>query len=242
METKICSKCHVEKPNDEDYFPKRNNKLEYRCKSCRKEYYDIWKFNNAEAKKQYDKDYRAKNYDKLKKYTNEYNENFLYKNGVKRHTKYWQNNKEKIKTRREKNRNNENILRNKKRNERRKVDPLFNLQEKIRTKLNKLFKNNGYKKNKKTIDVIGCSFKNLKLYIESKFESWMNWENHGLYNGQLYYGWDIDHVIPLCTAKTEEESLKLWYYTNLQPLCSKINRDIKKDKINFNCAAILNFP
>ena len=33
----------------------------------------------------------------------------------------------------------------------------------------------------------------------------MNWENYGLYNGELNYGWDIDHIIPISSAKTEEE-------------------------------------
>jgi len=59
----------------------------------------------------------------------------------------------------------------------------------------------------------------------------MNWDNHGLYNGELNYGWDIDHIIPLATAKNEGELIKLNHYTNLQPLCSKINRDIKRGRI-----------
>ena len=41
----------------------------------------------------------------------------------------------------------------------------------------------------------------------------------------------LDHVVPLSTAKKEEDIIKLNHYTNLQPLCSKINRDIKKDKV-----------
>ena len=54
---------------------------------------------------------------------------------------------------------------------------------------------------------------------ESKFESWMTWDNYGLYNGELNYGWDIDHIIPLASAKT---------------VCSKVNRYIKKDILDFN--------
>lgn len=62
----------------------------------------------------------------------------------------------------------------------------------------------------------------------------MTWNNYGLYNSEFNYGWDIDHIIPLSSAKNEEEVLKLNHYTNLQPLCSKINRDIKKDKIEYD--------
>ena len=61
----------------------------------------------------------------------------------------------------------------------------------------------------------------------------MNWENYGLYNGELNYGWDIDHIIPTSSAKNEIDFLKLWNFNNLKPLCSKINRDIKKDKLFF---------
>jgi len=61
----------------------------------------------------------------------------------------------------------------------------------------------------------------------------MNWDNYGLYNGELNFGWDIDHIVPISTAKTKEEIIKLNHYENLQPLCSKINRDIKRDKIEY---------
>jgi hypothetical protein len=65
--------------------------------------------------------------------------------------------------------------------------------------------------------------------LENKFEPWMNWDNQGRYNGEFDYGWDIDHIIPLSSAKNEEDIIKLSHYSNLQPLCSKVNRDIKKD-------------
>ena len=59
----------------------------------------------------------------------------------------------------------------------------------------------------------------------------MNWENRGLYNGTQNYGWDIDHIIPISFAQSEEDIIKLNHYTNLQPLCSYTNRHIKKNKI-----------
>jgi hypothetical protein len=57
----------------------------------------------------------------------------------------------------------------------------------------------------------------------------MTWDNYGLYNGEPNYGWDIDHKIPSSSAITEEDLIKLNHYTNLQPLCSKINRDVKRN-------------
>ena len=59
----------------------------------------------------------------------------------------------------------------------------------------------------------------------------MNWDNYGKYNGELNYGWDLDHIIPVASAKTEEDIYKLNHYTNFQPLCSFTNRNIKKDNI-----------
>ena len=35
------------------------------------------------------------------------------------------------------------------------------------------------------------------------------------------------------TALTEDEAFKLNYYTNLQPLCSYINRDVKKYRLDY---------
>jgi hypothetical protein len=58
----------------------------------------------------------------------------------------------------------------------------------------------------------------------------MSWDNYGKYNGELNYGWDLDHIIPLCTVTTIDELIKLNHYTNFQPLCSKVNRDLKREK------------
>ena len=85
-------------------------------------------------------------------------------------------------------------------------------------------------KNNKSIDILGCTFYEFKLYLESKFENWMTYDNYGLYNGSYNFGWDIDHIIPISNASNIEEIYKLNHYTNLQPLDSKINRDIKKNK------------
>jgi hypothetical protein len=61
----------------------------------------------------------------------------------------------------------------------------------------------------------------------------MNWENRGLYNGELNYGWDVDHITPISSAKTEEDVVRLNHYTNLQPLCSYINRAIKGESLSY---------
>jgi hypothetical protein len=77
-------------------------------------------------------------------------------------------------------------------------------------------------KKNNTFDIVGCSPIFLKEHIEKKFTEGMSWSNRGL------FGWHIDHIIPLSSAKTEEEIYKLCHYTNLQPLWVKDN--LKKGK------------
>lgn len=107
---------------------------------------------------------------------------------------------------------------NKRKKERYHTDEMYNLQNNIRKTLLK------DKRSKKTEEILCCSFEFFKTYIESKFEPWMNWNNRGLYDGTPNYGWDLDHIIPVSTARTVEDIIKLNHYTNFQPLCSKINR------------------
>jgi hypothetical protein len=112
--------------------------------------------------------------------------------------------------------------------DRAKIDPVYRIKVQMRKVLIKAL--NGTTKSKKTEEILGCSFSEFKEYIEDQFETWMNWDNKGLYNGDFNYGWDIDHIVPLCTAKSPEEVLSLNHYTNLRPLCSHVNRNIKRDK------------
>ena len=58
------------------------------------------------------------------------------------------------------------------------------------------------------------------------FDERMSWENHGAKT------WHIDHIIPLASAKTEEEVFLLCHYTNLQPLWWSDNLS-KGSKLNF---------
>jgi hypothetical protein len=115
----------------------------------------------------------------------------------------------------------------------RKSDSKFKLIQNIRANIRKKIKKYGYTKKSRTYEILGCSYEDFKKYLESKFQDWMTWDNRGLYNGTECYGWDIDHIVPVSTAKTEEDVIRLNHYLNLQPLCSKINRDIKKDNLFF---------
>jgi len=74
--------------------------------------------------------------------------------------------------------------------------------------------NGKYKKGKKTEDVLGCDMEKFIEHLQSLFTEGMTLENHGKGPGF----WNIDHIIPLSSAKNEDEITKLCHYTNLQPL------------------------
>jgi hypothetical protein len=203
-------------------------------------------FKDPQKQKEYLKEYYEKNKDSLSKLSKE------NPNRKKNNITYYIKNKE-ILNEKSKNWNDNNkeykkvlarkyYLENKKsldeksnnyQKKRRKNDILFNIKLRMRCLISNSFSRNGYKKLSKTENIIGCSFDEFKNHIESKFESWMTWDNYGKYNGELYYGWDIDHIIPISSAINEESVISLNHYTNLQPLCSKVNRDIKINKLDY---------
>lgn len=86
----------------------------------------------------------------------------------------------------------------------------------------------------KVPNILCCNYEQFKEHIEKQFLPWMNWDNYGKYNGELNFGWDFDHIIPITSANTTEDIILLNHYTNIQPLCSYTNRFIKKDKLDFN--------
>lgn len=105
-----------------------------------------------------------------------------------------------------------------------KTDNEFRLLCNLRNRIRNYLKSKGRSKkiSKRTIEMIGCSCSELREHIEKNFTEGMNWSNYGR------KGWHVDHIIPLSSAKNEEEMIKLNHYTNLQPLWAIDN--IKKGK------------
>lgn len=214
---KICDKCNKE----------YNIIIKDICEHCyRKQYY----LNNKEKIIIQNKLYVSKNKEKRKIKIKEW----IYNNKIDlaNKQKIWREqnpnyNKEHYVKNREKilnkSKNNKKILY--------KTNSLFKLKTNIRSSINNYFKKNNLTKSKRTEQILGCTFEELKQHLEQQFEPWMNWENRGgkVVTEQNKY-WDIDHIIPLNTIKTEEDIIKLNHYTNLRPLCSYYNRFIKKDK------------
>jgi hypothetical protein len=100
---------------------------------------------------------------------------------------------------------------------RRLVDPDFKLAHMLRQRISKALKQ-GWKAGSAVAD-LGCSVAELRLYLESKFQTGMSWENYGK------RGWHIDHIQPLSSFDlTDPEQFKVAvHFSNLQPLWAEEN-------------------
>lgn len=92
----------------------------------------------------------------------------------------------------------------------------YKLRLSIHNQLVKGLRYNCLTKKNRTFVLLGYSVNDLKLHLESQFNSKMSWENYGSY-------WHIDHKIPKSFACTEQELLELFRLDNLQPLEAKLN-------------------
>lgn len=199
----VCKSCLAKKQRE---YRKTKKNIQYN-----KQYYK----NNADKRKQYTREYVSNNQDRVNDWKRNNEERIInYRKD------YYKNNKQHL--------SRLNMDNHKKRYNN---DPLYKLKHILRTNIKRSFKLNGFYKKNKTQEILGCSFIEFKQHLESQFEDWMNWDNYGLYDGNYKTGWDIDHIIPVSCATNEKDLYNLNHYTNLQPLCSKINRDEKKNNI-----------
>lgn len=67
-------------------------------------------------------------------------------------------------------------------------DELYRLTRNIRSLVRSALLKKKYNKKSKTIEILGCSFEDFKLYLEKQFESWMSWDNYGKYDGNFNTG------------------------------------------------------
>lgn len=103
------------------------------------------------------------------------------------------------------------------RKKRKECDFLFGLIHRVRSRIRSFMLQKNITKNNTTFDIVGCAPHQLKEHLESKFTEGMEWKKMGR---EIH----IDHIIPLSSAKNEEEIYKLCHYTNLQPLWATDNR------------------
>ena len=198
MEKRICNICNIEKDIEQFSFKKDKNGKYYMHHYCKECEKEInKKYYNKEKIKQKNKLYRQQNKEKIKKY---YNNEYL--------KKWRKENPDKVK------KHIENM--HKKINN----DLILKMKVLARDNVRNAFRRKGYSKNTKTIEILGCNHNTFIRHLLKTFKNNYGYE----YNGTDKV--HIDHIIPLVTAKTEDEIIKLCNYKNLQLL--KAEDNIKK--------------
>lgn len=217
---KTCSKCKIEKSYENFHKHKISKDGHHsKCKVCRSLHSKQYNELNKEKRKKYNELNQERIKEFNKKYY-QYNKEILKKKSIENYylniedkKDYREKSKERIKEWNKLNREN----RRKKYKIKRNTDHLFKFRHNVRSLIGGSFKRgtNQFSKKAKTETILGCTIEEFRLYIESKFKDGMTLSNHGK--------WHLDHIIPLASATTEEEIIKLNHYTNFQPLWAEEN-------------------
>jgi hypothetical protein len=234
METKVCSKCNLKKELS-NFRKRKDSKDGFRteCKQCSYLVWEKYRDNNDEKikdqkRKEYVdnrekillkvKNYREENIDVIRIKDNDRSKK-RYQKDPNRYKIYYEKNKENILTYKkewsEKNKEKVKVKKNLYHSLRLKNDVIFRLKCVMRSRLLSFLKTRNITKKNKTFDIVGCTPQFLKEHLEIQFTDGMTWDNRS--------EWHIDHIIPLSSAKTEDELYKLCHYENLQPLWAEDN-------------------
>lgn len=100
---------------------------------------------------------------------------------------------------------------------RRRLDPGNKIADSLRIRIWSVLKGNA--KSSNTSKLLGCSFYDFKIYLESKFEPGMSWDNYGSY-------WEIDHIMPcaIFNLTLPGHQKRCFHFSNHQPLTVSENR------------------
>jgi hypothetical protein len=216
--SKVCQRCHNKKMSSyrNEYYKKKRAEIP----GYGKEYLE--KYRVSDKGKAKIKNYSLVNRDKCIDTNKTWYKN--NKNHKREYSKEWiKNNPEKYK-----------ILYTK-RNKKRQDDPLLNLSMRIRCAIKKSFRKTFLPKRKRTFEYLGYSNMDLFIHLKEFLDKpciicstiivVMNNSN-------------IDHIIPLCIATSENDIVKLNQLSNLRLICkacnaAKISDDLKmKEEYN----------
>jgi len=169
-------------------------------KRDRREYFKEYNLKNKEHRKKWHQEYYLKNIEHIKEYrlkNKERIKEWFLKN--KQHTRDYERNKY-------------------------KTDINYKLRMLCRSRIRAALKGNF--KSASTMELIGCTIDELRSHLESLFEPWMTWENHGV------GGWDIDHIRPCVSFDlTDPKQQRICCnWSNLQPM-EHIENIKKRDKV-----------
>ena len=203
---KLCTGCNIELSiSNFSSSNKSTDGFQYQCNSC----HDAYRFENKDIinfkKRVRNKEFRKNNRNKMSLANKKYRSTQLYQDRQK-------------------------IARKKK-----QKNPVWKLRKNLSSAILYALKSNNSSKCKKScLPYLNYTIVKLKTYLESKFENWMSWDNHGNYNLSTWndndsstWTWHIDHIIPHSKFKytsMEDEAFKqCWSLSNLRPLSAKQN-------------------
>lgn len=196
MSEKLCSKCQEKKGCDFFYRDKSTkDRLSTWCKNCQKVHRNKDKANVV-----------ANRYRKSEKGIKSRNKNYSTPSALSRAKKYRQK-----------------IIKSGTLAKRRKnsyhTNEHFRIRYLLSSRIRETMIQQNCRKNNKTLELLGCSLEFFREHIESQFEDWMNWENHGVWSKESKT-WHLDHIIPCASfdLSNDEDIKKCFHYTNLQPL------------------------
>ena len=213
---KKCTTCKIVKNLDKFGNKKSSkDKKSHKCKDCCRDYSKKWREDNKQIiqknkKKEYQKNKEKYLLRSKEDYKNNKEKHKLYKK------KYFQINKIKI---------NNRIL------SRRKLNPMLKLKKNIASNILIALKKQGYTKKNKTYNILGC-----------QYDFFMEWLNYKASNGYTYGigNLNLDHVVPISLAETEDELYLLNHYSNFQLLTQNENYSKGNRHVNpLNLARVL---
>jgi len=212
-DTKKCSKCGEIK-SVKDFFKQKDKASGYmsQCKACHNEYKENRDFDYKAYKAEYYLDNKEQILINCKEWREDNKEKKAETDRI-----YAATHKEQIKARKERTKDRRREMSTKWSRRKLKTDPLFKLACYTRSLIGASFRRNGFNKDSRTAEILGCSWEFFYEYIERKFKEHpgMGWHNRHL--------WHLDHIICVSSGDTEEEIIKLNHYTNFQPLWAEDN-------------------
>lgn len=203
---KTCTKCGECKPATTEFFYKHSGcvgGLNAACKQCKNNQSKQWAESNRLKSRAIKRAWKDRNPEQVRAQANRRRSEDAER--VNARQQAW----------REK---NAELLRQKARiymQRKLQADGLALLRARLRARLHKGLARVDLKKARGTAEALGCSFSELRGHIERQFLKGMTWENRS--------EWHIDHIVPLATAKTEEDVIRLNHFTNLRPIWAKDN-------------------
>lgn len=184
---------------------------------------------HREQQRKREQEWRDKNREYYRKKQNEH----YHKNKEKHkewHKKWRESHKEQIRESSKRYREENREKMNRSKLDKLHSDSIFKLSEQYRNRVQLALKAKEHRKVSKTAEMLGCDLYFFKDYMLATWK-----KRYGKpWAGEEY---NVDHIIPLMSAQTEDDVKRLFHYTNLQLLTPEDNmRKREEDKKKYGAS------